>query len=58
MRNEYHNLWAVGFFPYERPRYVYVVVMERGPSSNLLGGVYTMHKVISELHETAPEYFK
>ncbi|MEK7099964.1 MAG: penicillin-binding transpeptidase domain-containing protein, partial [Patescibacteria group bacterium] len=28
--NEFYNAWAVGFFPYENPKYVYVVVMEKG----------------------------
>jgi penicillin-binding protein 2 len=55
--NEWHNSWAVGFFPYEKPKYAYVVLMERGPASNTLGGVYVMHQFLQELHRTAPEYF-
>jgi penicillin-binding protein 2 len=58
LHNEYYNSWAVGFFPYEHPKYVYVIVMEHGPSGNLLGGVYAVHQALSELHSTAPEYFK
>ena len=56
--NEFYNSWAVGFFPYEHPRYVYVVVMEHGPSGNLKGAVYAVHQALSQLHETAPEYFQ
>ncbi|MDB5189605.1 MAG: penicillin-binding protein 2, penicillin-binding protein 2 [Parcubacteria group bacterium] len=56
--NEYYNSWAVGFFPYEHPKYVYVVVMEHGPAGNLLGGIYAVHQALSELHQTAPEYFQ
>jgi cell division protein FtsI/penicillin-binding protein 2 len=56
--NEFYNAWAVGFFPYENPKYVYVVVMEHGPSGNSLGGIYAMHQFLSELHSTAPEYFQ
>ena len=56
--NEWYNSWAVGFFPYENPKYVYVVVMERGPSGNATGGVYVMHQFLQKLHATAPEYFK
>lgn len=55
--NEWHNSWAVGFFPYEKPKYAYVVLMERGPASNSLGGIYVMHQFLQELHRTAPEYF-
>jgi penicillin-binding protein 2 len=56
-KNEWHNSWVVGFFPYEKPKYVFVVLMERGPASNSLGGVYVMHQTLQELHRTAPEYF-
>ncbi len=56
--NEFYNSWAVGFFPYEHPKYVYVVVMEHGPSGNLLGGIYAVHQALEELHQTAPEYFQ
>ncbi|MES2994991.1 MAG: penicillin-binding transpeptidase domain-containing protein [Patescibacteria group bacterium] len=55
--NEYHHAWAVGFFPYEKPKYVYVVLMEKGPSTNLIGGIYATHRALSALHQTAPEYF-
>jgi penicillin-binding protein 2 len=56
--NEFYNSWAVGFFPYENPKYVYVIVMEHGPSGNALGGIYAVHQALSELHQTAPEYFQ
>ena len=56
--NEWYNSWAVGFFPYEHPKYVYVVVMERGPAGNAVGGIYVMHQFLQELHRTAPEYFE
>lgn len=55
--NEYFNAWAVGFFPYEHPRYVYVVVMEHGPSGEALGGIYVIHQFLQNLHAVAPEYF-
>lgn len=56
--NEFYNSWAVGFFPYEHPKYVYVVVMEKGPSGNSLGGIYAVHQALAELHQTAPELFQ
>jgi penicillin-binding protein 2 len=56
--NEFYNSWAVGFWPYDHPKYVYVVVMEKGPSGNLLGGIYAMHQFFTSLHATAPEYFQ
>ena len=56
--NEFYNAWAVGFFPYEHPKYVYVVVMEHGPSGNALGGIYVIHQFLQSLHAVAPEYFQ
>jgi penicillin-binding protein 2 len=56
--NEYYNAWAVGFFPYEHPKYVYVVVMEHGPAGNSTGGIFVMHQFLSSLHSVAPEYFQ
>jgi hypothetical protein len=35
-----------------------VVVMERGPSTNAIGGIYVTYQALSELHRTAPEYFE
>lgn len=56
--NEFYNSWAVGFWPYNNPKYVYVVLMDHGPSGNLLGGIYAVHQALTELHQTAPEYFQ
>jgi penicillin-binding protein 2 len=58
VHNEFYNSWAVGYFPYDHPKYVYVVVMERGPSTNAIGGIYATYQALSELHRTAPEYFE
>ena len=57
-RNQFHNSWAVGFFPYENPKYVYVLLMEQGPSTNTTGGVYAMTQVLPALAASAPEYFE
>lgn len=56
--NEYYNSWAVGFWPYANPKYVYVVLMDHGPAGNAIGGIYAVHQALVELHATAPEYFK
>jgi penicillin-binding protein 2 len=56
--NQFYNAWAVGFWPYNNPKYVYVVVMEHGPSGNSTGGIYVMHEFLSKLHQVAPEYFQ
>ncbi|MCI0597607.1 hypothetical protein L0Y34_00820 [Candidatus Parcubacteria bacterium] len=55
--NEWYNSWAVGFFPYDAPKYAFAVVMEKGPSGNPTGGIYVMSQFFSTLREVAPEYF-
>lgn len=56
--NEWYNSWSVGFFPYDKPKYAWAVVMERGPAGTAVGGIYVMHQTLSKLKETAPEYFE
>ena len=56
--NEYYNSWAVGFFPYTHPKYVYVMLMDHGPAHNDIGGVYATYEFLSALHASAPEYFE
>ncbi len=55
--NELQNAWAVGFFPYDKPKYVFVVVMEKAKAGTTQGGIYVMHQVLRKMRETAPEYF-
>ncbi|NCS99066.1 hypothetical protein GW764_02655 [Candidatus Parcubacteria bacterium] len=33
------NSWATGFFPYENPKYAFVIFLEKGDRKNLIGGV-------------------
>jgi len=56
--NEFYNSWAVGFFPYTNPKYVYVILMDRGPAHNAIGGVYATYQFLNALHKSAPEYFE
>lgn len=58
VHNEFYNMWAVGFWPYEKPKYVYVVLMDRGPAGTSVGAVYATHQALSALHQSAPEYFQ
>ena len=50
------NAWITGFFPYENPRYAFTVVMEQGPSDNLLGGVFVMRTMLDWMRDNTPEY--
>ncbi len=57
-RKENVNSWIVGFFPYESPRYAFAIIMERGPATNTIGGVYVMRQVLEWMVENTPEYLK
>jgi penicillin-binding protein 2 len=48
--------WVMGFYPYEEPRYAFVVMMEHGPRKNLIGGVYVMRNFLDWMHKHTPEY--
>ncbi len=52
------NSWIVGFFPYDKPRYAFAVIMERGPSTNLVGASFVMGEFLRGLVTTASEYTK
>ncbi len=52
------NSWITGFFPYQKPRYAFVVLLERGPSTNLIGGVFVMRQFLDWLKVEAPEYIR
>ncbi len=52
------NSWVVGFFPYDNPKYAYVILMERGSSQNQFGASLVMREVFDWMNIYTPEYFK
>ena len=52
------NSWIIGFFPYENPRYVFTVMMEKGPRSNTIGASYVMKSVMEWMAVYKSQYFK
>lgn len=57
-QKQFVNSWVVGFFPYEDPKYAFVVVMEKGPVANLVGGTYVMRQVLDWMAVEKREYLK
>jgi penicillin-binding protein 2 len=51
------NSWVTGFFPYENPKYSFVILMERGARSNLVGASYTARQFFDWMSIYTPEYF-
>lgn len=52
------NSWAIGFFPYQNPKYAFAVVLEQGSRKNLIGGVAVMRQVLDWISIYRPEYFE
>jgi penicillin-binding protein 2 len=52
------NSLVTGFFPYEHPKYAFVVVMEKGPLVNTMGAVYAIRQVLDWMYINTPEYLK
>lgn len=52
------NTWAAGYWPYEEPRYSFVVLMENAPYTNSLGGTKLAGDIMDWIHENAPEYIE
>lgn len=52
------NSWVAGFFPYEKPKYAFVLFMEFGPRSNTVGAGSVMGKVFDWMAANRPEYLK
>jgi len=55
--NIFVNSWAAGFWPYEKPRYAFVLLMEKAPSNNTLGATRVMGQVFDWMASHHPEYF-
>jgi penicillin-binding protein 2 len=54
--NAFVNSWAAGFWPYEEPKYAFVLMMDRAPRSNALGATRIMGDVMQWISVNRPEY--
>lgn len=54
--NQFINSSVIGFFPYDHPRYSFVIMLERSPSSNTIGASVAMREFIDWLAQNKPEY--
>jgi len=55
-RKQYMNSWVVGFWPAERPKYAFAVVLERAPAGTLSGASPGMRAFFEWLIAEKPEY--
>ncbi|MCA9357315.1 hypothetical protein H6784_01510 [Candidatus Nomurabacteria bacterium] len=54
--NAYVNSWAAGFWPYEEPKYAFILMMDHAPRSNALGATRIMGEVVQWMSVNRPEY--
>ncbi len=52
------NSWITGFFPYDNPKYAFVVMLENGSVHNLIGAAAAMRQQLDWMNINSPEYFK
>jgi penicillin-binding protein 2 len=55
---QFVNSWVSGFFPYENPKYAFVIIMEKGPVTNTTGALSIMRQTLDWLAQNKPEYLK
>lgn len=58
VKKDFVNSWVTGFFPYDNPRYSFVIMMEHGPVHNLIGAPYVSRQLFDWMHIYTPEYLK
>lgn len=52
------NSLITGFFPYQNPRYVFTILLEKGSAHNLIGAAAAMREVLDWMNIYTPEYFR
>jgi|TARA_Y100000310_G_scaffold225067_1_gene227034 penicillin-binding protein 2 len=52
------NSLVVGFFPYENPKFAFVVIMEKGKRGNTLGALFVMKQLFEWMAINTPEYLE
>ena len=52
------NSWVTGFFPYENPKYAFVLMLERGPRANIFGAPGVMLGVFDDMWRKDSPYIK
>ncbi len=52
------NSWTTGYFPYENPKYAFVLLIENGSRNSTIAASTVMGKVLDWMHEHRPEYLE
>ncbi len=52
------NSWIIGFFPYNKPKYSFAILLAHGPKSASGNATFTMRNVLEYMSANTPEYFQ
>jgi penicillin-binding protein 2 len=52
------NSWVIGFFPYEKPRYAFAVVMDRGVKGNATNASVVASQLLQWMVRETPEHIR
>jgi penicillin-binding protein 2 len=52
------NSWIIGYFPYDKPKYAFAVLMERGPKAASGNATRVMSEVVDYIKLNNPEYLE
>lgn len=50
-RKEFVNSWISGYFPYDNPKYAFVVIMEKGGQNNTYGAIFAMRETLEWMRD-------
>ncbi len=56
VRKDRVNSWVMGYYPYDKPKYAFVVIMENGDVNNLIGASSAMRKLLVHIVENKDHY--
>ncbi len=56
VKKEFVNSWVIGFFPYDKPRFAFAAILERGKAGVGMGAPAAMREFFEWLYAHAPEY--
>lgn len=54
--NEEVNSWITGYWPSDNPKYSFIVLLEKGPTSNTVGAYTIMRDTLNYMNENFPQY--
>jgi penicillin-binding protein 2 len=58
VHNEFYNSWIIGFFPAKKPKYAFVVTMEKGKKGSHGAASKAMSDFIHSVQEQYPEFWE